>query len=168
MPTALSERALCEIQRRCKSIRIAGEFETDAGLNVFRARRKIPVDRLPAVVVWDQGEQVTNGAGNHAAYTIALQVLVEIVVAADLDDTGHELEVAKADVKRAVLSGAAGALGDGPRGDKNSKIGTIAYTGSVASPRDEGAESESVALTFTVTYLEGQGNPYGAQQENSQ
>lgn len=165
MAAPLAERALCEIECRLKRIRAADGFATDAGRSVFRSRRRIDANRCPAASVWDAGEQVTNGGGSSDAYDVVLRASVEVHVVADQDATGHVLELAKADVKRALLRGSKGALGDSP--DRAGYIGTLAYTGCIANPREEGATTESVSMTFEVRYREGYGNPYGSQIEET-
>ncbi len=156
----ISERAICEIVRRLSRISTSDGFETAAGQRVFRARAALDRESLPAAVVWEDGEQVPNGSGASDAYDVTLTISVELHVLADQDDTGCQLGIAKADVKRAVLAKSKGALGDA-----DGKIGAISYTGSRATPRQDGSQTESVTLTFAVAYREGYGNPYSAQLE---
>lgn len=158
MPTSIAERALAEIARRCSHVRKADSYQTDAGASVHRAARTLSA--LPAIVVWDNGEQIQNGSGNSDAYDVTLSVSVEVHVAASQACTGRELEAAKADAKRAILAGSKGVLGDDA-----GKIGTIAYLGSIANPREDGASSESIALNFAVRFREAYGNPYSDQLE---
>lgn len=165
MAKPLAERAICEVECRLKRIRAADGFSTDAGRSVFRARRRIDASQCPAASIWDAGEQIANGGGSSDAYDVVLRLSVEIHAQADQDATGHVLELAKADVKRALLRGAKGLLADSP--DRSGLIGTLAYTGCTANPREEGATTESVSLNFEARYREGYGNPYGSQIEET-
>lgn len=165
MKQSLSERALSEIECRLKRIRLGDDYSTDAGKTVRRAARSFDTSECPAIAVWDQGESVQNGGGSSDAYTVTLRVGVIIHVVADQDDTGCEIECAKADVKRAVLSGSKGSLADGPPPDTSHRIGTIAYTGCDVTPREQGSVTEYLLMSFEVVYREGYGNPYSAQIE---
>jgi hypothetical protein len=104
-----SERALCEIERRMKRIRTDDGYHTNAGLNVFRARRKL--DTLPAIVVWDSGED-PQGNNPTGAFDVSLNVSIEVHATVNQDDTGIVLEKLKADVKRAMYGDG---NGHGPR-----------------------------------------------------
>lgn len=163
---SIAERALCEIERRLKRIRVADGYSTDAGLHVFRARRSLPVEELPALILWDSGETPFRADGSMDAYVLTLRVTVDAHVKADQDCTGREIGETKADVKRAVLSGPKGALADGPPPDSANKIGIIAYAGASVTPREEGSQTESLSMTFDVTFKEGYGNPNSSQLEN--
>lgn len=158
---SLSQRALCEIERRLRRVRTADGYESDAGLSVFSSRRSIDPEQLPALVVWDNGETSASNPGGPVR--IAMTVLVEAHGPCDQADTGDVLQALKADVKRALLAKSNGALVDeesAPRG-----FATIRYAGAQPSARDNGATSESIAMTFEVTYGEGCGNPYSDQKE---
>lgn len=160
---SLSERALCEIERRLRRVRTVDGFETDAGRNVFRARRSITVDEFGALVLWDGGESAAGESGQ--PIKIVLSVTVKAHALATQCETGFVLEKMKADVKRAVLSEGNGALAEPGPPSPERKIGWIRYTGAQPSPREEGSTSESVELTFEVGYVEGFGNPYSSQDK---
>lgn len=158
---SLSERALCEIERRLRRVREDDGFATDAGRNVYRAQRSIEVDEYGALALWDDGETASGEAGN--PIKITLSVSIEAKVLADKCETGVALESIKADVKRAVLSQGNGALAEPGPPSPELKIGVIRYTGAQPSSREEGSISESIVLAFEVSYVEGFGNPYSSQ-----
>lgn len=155
---SLSERTFCEIERRLRGVREADGYETDAGRNVFRSLRSVTVDDSGTLVLWDGGESTSSTPGGPV--DVVLSVSVEGHVLADKCETGEALEAIKADVKRAVL-----ALSSGGLSDAEGAIGNIRYTGAQPSPREEGSSSESLVLTFEVTYREGCGNPYSNQKK---
>lgn len=152
---SLCERALCEVERRLSEIARADAYSTDAGLRVLRARRQLAPVEIPAVVVWDNGEQVDAGTGGgaHRSMTMRLAIEVEAHVCADQNSTGEQLERIKADVKRALCEG------NGALIDDIGAIGMLAYVGAQAQSRESGAESESVTLQFEASYKEAYGDP---------
>lgn len=155
---SISERALCEIEKRLKGVREEDGFSSNAGLHVFRARRSLKPADLPALVVWDFGEQptssVTNGNLPSGVITIDLNVNVEIAALANQQDTGFILEQLKADVKRALFGDgfATGRLCD--QRNKEGDIGALGYSGVSVFPREDGAVSESLTMKFIVRYRE--------------
>jgi len=145
---SLAERALCVIESRLRGIRTEDGYATDAGLNVFRARRKLGTDECPAAVVWDLGETVTASQGSRDE----IDLLVGIEVHVPAGDCGSLLEAVKADAKRTVRPTAnKDVLRDSP--------GTIRYDGAVLFAREDGAETESITLKFIVHYTEVVGDP---------
>lgn len=163
MIQSIAERAISEIACRLKKIRKADGYKTDAGLKVLRARRTVTLDDLPCVVIWDQGESIAEGSADRIKVTLSISI--DGHVGCDQDDTGHMLECLKADIKRAVLSGSSGQLADQP--GKQGRIGSLAITGCAVTAREEGSKSESMTVSFEVSYPEGYGNPYGPDPENS-
>ena len=155
MSKSLAERALCEVQRRLKGIRPEDGYATSAGLKIFRARQTLAVADLPAAVIWDAGETVPDPGMSRDV--ISMQVNVEIHVQADLDDTGENLEAAKADVKRAIR-----ALKSDVLSDKQGTIGVLKYDGAIAFARKDGAVSESITIKFLALITEVIGDPYSS------
>lgn len=165
---SISERALCEIEKRLKGVREEDGYSSNAGLHVFRARRSLSTDDLPALVIWDAGEQPTSSTTNGdlpsgTSVRILLTVNVEIAALASQKDTGFILEQLKADVKRALFGNGNvnGYLDDmeSPAGKKVS-IGELGYLGVQVFPREDGAVSESLTMKFGVRYVENIANPY--------
>jgi hypothetical protein len=150
--TTLAERVLADVERRLAQIPTSA---CGASLRVLRARRSLSDSELPALVVWDDGEQVApgTGAGNATSMTITLAVTVEAHVPANQADTGRALERAKAAVKRALCT-SGGAIRDA-----DGAIGVLAYTGADPSARADGMASEAVSLRFEATYKEAFGDP---------
>lgn len=157
---SIAERALAEVARRLESITVANGYSTDAGLRVFRARRSISKTDLPCVVVWAGQEAIENGDGSHLAYSVVLSIIVDGHVMANQLTTGKTVEGLRADIKRAVLSDRSGALSDSV-----GNIGLLAILSSDGAPRDDGGESETVAVQFSASYREAHGNPFSSQQE---
>lgn len=150
----ISERIILAIIAQLGTILKSNNYETDAGLNILRSVKTI--DSTPAIIVWDLGEKTSEGAGNHRSMTMELSVAIDCHVAADLDETGVNLELVKADVKKSLMSWA---FSGGIR-DNDGRIGPLIYQSAQTSAREDGSSTESVALQFSVVFKEAYGNPY--------
>lgn len=161
---SISERALCEIEKRLHKVREEDGYSSNGGLKVFRARRSLSIADLPAFVIWDSGEQptssVTNGNLPSGVIQIDLGVNVEIAALANKQDTGFILEQLKADVKRALFGDGNenGGLYDAK--SKEGQIGALGYTGVQVFPREDGAVSESLTMKFIVRFKENLGKTH--------
>jgi hypothetical protein len=155
MNLPLSERALRAIECRLRKIRQSDEFQTDAGRQVFRARRSLDQLELPAIVIWSQAKDYRNDA-NASKTSTDLRVDIEGLVPSDQENTGEAMELIEADIKRAIFSEPHARLSD-EAGD----IGGMQMESSVSTARLDGGQSEIVRLSIAVTYVEGIGNPYG-------
>jgi hypothetical protein len=156
MNIPLSERALRAIVCRLQKIRRPGGFNSDAGRNVVREGESTGSDDLPWISVFEVGEQPSDGAGNQGSWTMALSV--EIQAALSPDCAGTDRQLLKADIKRAVFAQFGGALSDDLGG-----IGSLTYRGATNVNRQDGGDAELLRVSITVTYAEGNGNPYGSQ-----
>jgi len=147
---SIAERILCVIEKRLRRIREVDDFNTDAGLNVFRSRRTLALEELPALVIWDAGENPTEPLPC-ADCDQELSINIEAHAPCNQDETGMVLEQIKADVKHALFHGNPnGAIED----FKKLKIAAFGYRGCVTFPREEGANSESITLRFLAKYKE--------------
>ncbi len=153
MSPSLSERAIRAIVALLRTITIENGYETDAGKHVFRARRSIAENELPAIDVWEDGEQPDDGSGQSRSFVTSLSLSIEGHVKADHADTGVMLGSVKADIKKAIL------LWSGIR-DLNGTLGPLIYLRSEAEPRRDGASSEAVVVKVQINYAEAYGNPY--------
>jgi hypothetical protein len=159
MSQPISEAVFEAIITQLKTIRPENGYRTDAGRYVFRARDAINSSELPAIVVWDAGEEPQGGTGDGSSYsmTINQSIDIEIQVPAEQADTGYMIGAGKADVKQCLLSWApSGGIREVCQG---SKIAVLAYEGAEALPRPAGADAEIVSLRFVATYQEGFGDP---------
>jgi hypothetical protein len=150
-----ADRALRAIECRLRKIRQADEFQTDAGRQVFRARRSLDQLELPAIVVWSQAEDFRNEPSANKALT-DLRVDVEGYVPSDDETTGEAMELIKADIKRAIFSEPNARLSD-EAGD----IGSMQMESTISTARLDGGQAEIVRVAIRVSYAEGIGNPYG-------
>jgi hypothetical protein len=151
----LSERALREIECRLRKIREADDYHTDAGRQVFRARRSLDQVELPAVVIWSQAKEYRNDANGNKTST-DLRVDIEGFVPSDHESTGEAMEFIEADIKRALFSEPHSRLSDEAGG-----IGPMQMESSVSTARLDGGQGEIVRLSIKITYVEGIGNPSG-------
>jgi hypothetical protein len=160
MSEPLSERVFSAIAQQLELIRLENGYLTDAGFNVFRGRRTFAVADLPAISVSDAGETPDGGeASNGASMRMRQRIAIEIHALADQDDTGLIIGKMKADVKRCVFTWAPnGGMTDCING-VSKKLGLIVYTGADPTARQDGGESEFVAMNFEATYMEGYGDP---------
>lgn len=152
--SSISERVMAEVVRRLGLISTASGYYTDAGASVHRARASFEVDALPAISVWDAGEQPINstGSGRSESMTLTLSIDIDAHAEADADETGEVLGLLKADVKKALLDRSGYADGDG-------NLGLVAYVGGLAQPRPDGGSSEAYRVSIAVVIQEAFGNP---------
>jgi hypothetical protein len=155
MNLPLSERALRAIECRLRKIRKPGGFATDAGRNVVREGESASSTELPWISVFEVDEQPDDGAGNRGTWTMGLSVEIQ---AAFSPKCAGDRQFLKADIKRAVFSQFGGALAD-----DLGQIGTLTYRGATSFRKQDGGEAELLRVSITVTYPEGNGNPYGPQ-----
>lgn len=148
----MTERVLRDIEARLCRIRRADGYFTDLGNQVLREEVSIDEDRLPAVSVWDGGEDVGQNQGK--GYALTLRVVVEANVRAARTCTGTDLQLIKADIKRALL----GDTGEGLR-DELGKLGELFYTGAVRITREAGASMTGMQLSFEARMHEQRGAP---------
>lgn len=156
MSLPISERALRAIVCRLKRIRRAGGFATDAGTTVVREGESVTSDSLPWLSVFDGGETPDAGEGNRAAMNMRLAVEVQAAFTPECD--GTDLQLLKADVKRALFEAFGGKLND-----DLGVIGALSYRGASSLNRQDGGDVALLRISLTVSYAEGWGNPYGSQ-----
>lgn len=155
---SISERVIDAVIARLEKVKQANDYRTDAGIRVFYARRTISEADLPCFVVWDGGENVTNGGGS-GPMTMKLTVNVDAHCMADQGDTGAALQMLKADAKRALLLNSGGIVDD----DSNGRgFAELEYNQAQTDARRDGNASESVSLTLTANYKENYGDPYAS------
>jgi hypothetical protein len=150
MEQSVAERIFCVIEKRLRRINKTDGYNTDAGLNVFRARRSIDIAELPAISIWDGGETPTDPFAS-ANCDQDLVINIEAHALVNQDETGLVMEQIKADIKHALF-------GDNPNGSieelNKLKIAAFGYRGCVPSPREDGANSESITMHFLARYKE--------------
>ena len=103
--SSISERVMAEVVRRLGLISTASGYYTDAGASVHRARASFEVDALPAISVWDAGEQPINstGSGRSESMTLTLSIDIDAHAEADADETGEQSALAVAEKLRAAI-----------------------------------------------------------------
>lgn len=153
-----SERVFSALLERLQLISTARGYFTNAGSNVHRARGNLGLADLPAVVVWDDGEepQGDTGKGSHTSMTLLQRIAVDIHAEADTTDTGRIIGLIKADVKRACLDAR------GLRDSSGTNLGVITYLGAVPLARPDGGISEAARVTLGIILKEAFGDPTAA------
>lgn len=156
MGQTVAQQVLGALAARLAQISVAGGYNTDAGLHVFRGRAFLdPSTEVPALTVVENDEQGTDAevTGTLVRETTAYQV--QGLVRADRDnplDAGHEL---LADIKRALFKAP-----EGPEFEQLIAGATLAYTGRQVLSREEGQSFAEVSVSLEVTHSERYGNPY--------
>jgi len=153
---SLSERVIDDVLGRLCDIKKANGYRTDAGLYVFDSQHTISADTTPAVQAFEGSENAADANGSSLSMAVSLQIVCVGHAKANTQQTGKALRALKADIKKAVLRdrGAVGKREDGK------PIGALTYVGSETQPRQPGDETESVVVTFSITFKEGYGDPY--------
>jgi hypothetical protein len=149
--TPPSERVLQVIECRLQRIRRADGYHTDLGNSVLRERITLDEDQLPAIVVWENGEQQPGTSAK--AYVVAMAVEVEASLLAEPLDAATQIQLAKADIKRALISGPTQALADA-----HGKLGELIYTGARRSNRIEGGSTLGLVMSFEARFIEERGS----------
>lgn len=138
---------------RLELILVAGGYNTNAGQRVYRARASIAESEVPCIVVW-VGEESGPGATSGRSWTVRTELLIDGFVAANQSNTGQQLELLRADIKRALCTD--DRFSDPAGGNAGAVIG---YLGSKGSERVDGATYEGVTCRFALTYTEKKGDP---------
>ena len=155
MTLPLSELILSALVDRLRHISPENGYYTDAGARVGRGRRTWPVGDLPAVSLFDGGEQAVDSGGTDSmriTRTFSVHIFAEVVQ----EETGSVLTLLEADVK-ACLVGWSASLG--MREALGSAASALIYVGSEPVEREEGSSFEHSVLTFTTKYPEKHGDP---------
>lgn len=160
MSDPIALRALYAMRTRLQAIDGNSPYHTAAGSNIFIARATVDQTLLPCAIIFAGDETATASTGDappsgqSQAMRVQFDVTVEGHVAAAQSNTGEQLELVKADIKRALLLYATPKLTDG-----GLLIGPIAYLGATPLPRADGDVTESVQCRFRITYTEKFGDP---------
>lgn len=155
MTESIAERAFCAIEKRLRAIRTEDGYKTDAGLNVFRARRTFGESDLPGCSLWDVGESVPSGSAARTTQ-VDLKINIDAVALAGQANTGAVMGRLKSDIKRALF----GTEKRDALDDDDGKIGQLGYLGATCFPRDDGGQTEAITLQFHISYSERTGDPY--------
>lgn len=155
VPLPKIERALRVIEAQLATITEANGYHTDVGAKVYRARRTFEKGDLPAISVWKTGEipAAKDRASRSVEQTCAISV--DIHVKAGQADTGSAMELASADVKKALLSMD---TAQGVR-DADGELANLFYVGAEPSPRTDGANAEAMAVNFSMVVPESRIDP---------
>lgn len=147
MTLPIAEQVLQAIFARLQTISVATGYNTDVQ-TVRRSTATISEEELPAIVLWCSQETTDEGNGKGYSMTMQLALEIDAFVTADIPTTGMQLELIKADIKRALLAD-----------DWSTGAGMLTYTAAQSVPRPEGRGIEAVALQFTASYKEKRGDP---------
>lgn len=101
--TPIREQIITAFAARMGIIQKRFGFNTDAGLNVFRSRRDVDEDRIPAVVIFPQQEETNPNYGTNA---LTLPIRVEMIAPRPMDRAEEVklVELMLADMIEATLA----------------------------------------------------------------
>lgn len=159
--SSIAQEIIAAIQSRLMDIDGTGSYNTTAGDFIALSWQKIDPENVPCIFVLPGEESATASSGDGvpsgatSAMRIAWDIAVEGHVAANQSNTGEQLEMVKADIKRAMLRYTEPSLVN----TVGKKLGVVGYLGSTPAPREEGAITESVQCRFRITYTEKYGDP---------
>jgi len=158
MPLPISERSINKIISALSQITIANGYQTNAGENVFRSIRTIDQECLPAINVWEDGEEAEKADGSNTSMVITLTLSIDGHVKINQSDTGKVIGLLKSDIKKAILKNVV----DNERSlmDEEGKIGIVIYSRTDSSARQDGAATEAVSVKFNIRFTEKYGDPY--------
>lgn len=145
----IAKQNIDAIKTRLQAILVAGGFNTNAGAQVYVGRRSFDEnDTLPAVTVFDNGEQSEEIGSKRVRNELV--VSVEGFAAPSGDSLTATSDLV-GDIKKAVL------LDDVSLGGLAQYLG---YRGYSAQPPRDGGTISSVLVNFSVVYDERYGDPY--------
>lgn len=139
----ISDTLAAALATRLATIKVANGFNTDIGLRVFQGRRRLDESHIPCVVIVegedDPSEQQLGKIKNVARYA------VEGVAACDPDNPNVAGRAIVADIKKAIW-GADNKFGR--------TVIAMDYLGRTIAPREDGLDTVSAAVEFSLTYAE--------------
>ena len=131
---------------RAATITTANGYNTDMGLNTFRAISKIDPSRLPACVVYPLSETTERIGGG--AYLCTMPLRAEAVAITGITNPSVLAEKMLGDIRQAFMGSSITAL-----------IEEITYTSGGTNDYTKN-DSVSVTANFTIKYFSTISNPY--------
>lgn len=167
MTLPISERVMQAVLLQLQTITQVNGYETNAGANATRSLPGLPIPRdLPALLLCETSEVPNSGSATDSGpvMQIAHGFSVEVHINPNGENAAAALALARADVKRALMSWAGGLSEDRLKGvrDAAGKLGPLSYIGSDALDQPAGAVTAAINVRFVVTCPEKFGNPYSA------
>lgn len=141
------------IAARLESVRVASGYTHDAGARVYRGRRALNPNLLPAIVLHELEDEVVDQKSAHASASASGRLPFVIQVTARLDSEDHPNIVAHelvADIKRCLFSGDPtwGGLAESTQ-----------YTGRTLGEREDGTNVVTATVQIRVGFVEDLANP---------
>lgn len=146
--TVASNIALA-ISARLATIRVADGFNTDAGLKVYRGKRRFAADEVPIAVIFEGPDVVRDRTRN--SVSLAQRYSIEAhAVCQDADQPNDTAHLLLEDLKRALFGG------DTTLGRM---VKSIDYMGRSIGTREEGAHIAFASIDIDVVFGESPGAP---------
>ena len=140
-----------ELANRVAQITVANGFASDAGLKVFRGRRRLMPGQLPCVVVLERKTVPLEQSRTDAK--VRAEFVIEGHAEGDPDnpnDMGHLLD---SDIMRAIFDAPEFVYGEQRRRT------SYEYGGTEISPREDGSKHVATAVDVAVEYVIQKANP---------
>ena len=159
MADTIREIIIQDIMARLVEITVDGGYNTDIGARVYRVRKMVDPEELPACVVWPQPETAENGYGQ---LKCKMQMRVEGI--ADFGTTNASVVAEKilGDLKKCLLARENETVSPSTGWSRSPDyIDSIIYTGGGTDEYpEEGALSVGTYATFEITYYTKAEDPY--------
>lgn len=139
----IADTLAADLAGRLANITIANGYATDIGLRVFEGRRRLDESHIPCVVIVE-GED-SPAAQQMGKIKNVARYAVEGVAACDADNPNVVGRAIVADIKKAIWGG------DITFGRT---VVSLEYLGRTIAPREDGQETVSAAVEFSLSYAE--------------
>lgn len=139
----LADTLAAELHARISTITIANGFNTDIGLHVLQGRRRLDESHIPCAVIVEGEDQPASQMPGKVK--VVARYAVEGVAACDPDNPNAVGRAIVADIKKAIWGG------DITFGRQ---VVAIEYLGRTIAPREDGLETVSAAVEFSLAYAE--------------
>ena len=152
MADPLSLQLLDTLMARAARILVSGGYQTNAGARVYLQRATLTAADLPCVVFRPSPITVAEVSGASERMRLDRPLTVEAVMQTTLDTCGEDGERLLADLQVALLDASDLRVGG--------QAIRLTPTEMRAEPRDDGGQTVGAALSMTLQYVTGYGDPY--------
>ncbi len=140
---SIADTLAAELAARISAITVANGYATDIGLRVFEGRRRLDESHIPCAVIVE-GDDAPSGQQIGKIKNVA-RYAVEGIAPCDADHPNVAGRAIVADIKKAIWGG------DITFGRT---IVSLDYIGRTIAPRDDGLETVSAAVEFSLSFAE--------------
>lgn len=159
MSDTIREIIIQDIMARLADITVDGGYNTDIGARVYRVRKMVDTNELPASVVWPQPEV---GQSSYGQLKCTMQMRVEGIAEFGTENASVVAERILGDLKKCLLAGLDETVSPTTGWSRSPDyIDSIIYTGGGTDEYpEEGALSVGAYATFEIGYYTKLDDPY--------